>query len=145
MKNWIVTRIADGAVVYRYQADAAIEWQGMEFSTHTHAEELPEVPPEQVGLRHITKLAFRNRFTAAEKAAIELAALDVPTAPQQVRAQAASLRATMKDQEAAQFIDLNRPETRAGVQALEAGGLLAVGRAAVILDGPISEVEVYRG
>lgn len=146
MKNWLVTRIADGEIVYRYQAEAAIEWQGFEFATHSHTEEVQAEPePQPVEVRHITKLAFRNRFTQAEKAALEIAALDNPAAAMPQRAQAAGVRATMKDQEAAQFIDLNRVDTRAGVQALEAGGMLAAGRALAILDGAIQPQEVYRG
>lgn len=89
----------------------------------------------------ITKLAFRNRFTQPEKVALEIAALDDPTAPMPQRAQAAALRANNADLAAATFIDLQRPETRAGVQMLEAAGLLAVGRAAVILDAEIMPEE----
>lgn len=146
MKHWIVTRIADAAIVYRYQAEEPVEWQGMEFATHAHTEEVqPEEPPAPAEVRHITKLAFRNRFTMAEKAAIEIAALDNPGAPLAQRAQAAGLRATMKDQEAAQYIDLNRAETRGGVQSLEAAGLIGTGRSAQILDSAIQAQEVYRG
>lgn len=89
----------------------------------------------------ITRLAFRNRFTHAEKAAIELAALDDPAAPMPQRQQAAALRANQADLAAATFIDLARPDTRAGVQMLEAAGLLAVGRALEILDTPIQPEE----
>lgn len=147
MKHWIVTRKSDAAVVYRYQADVPVEWQGMEFTTHDHMEEVvPEPEPEApVDVRRVTKLGFRNRFTMSEKATLEIAALDVPTAPMAARAQAAGLRATMKDQEVAQYIDLLRPETRAGVQQLEMAGLIGPGRAAQILDGPIADVEVWRG
>ena len=42
---------------------------------------------------------------------------------------------------AATFIDLARPDTRSGVQALEAGGVLAAGRAAEILDSDIMDEE----
>lgn len=89
----------------------------------------------------ITKLAFRNRFTSAEKVALEIASLDNPQATMPQRAQAAALRANNADLAAATFIDLQRPETRAGVQMLEAAGLLAVGRAAVILDAEIMPEE----
>ena len=85
----------------------------------------------------ITRLAFRNRFTAAEKVALEIAALDNPAAPMPARAQAAALRANQADLAAATFVDLARPDTRAGVQVLEAAGLLAEGRALEILDAPI--------
>jgi AAA+ superfamily predicted ATPase len=91
--------------------------------------------------RKITRLAFRSRFTRAEKTAIEIAALDNPAAPMAQRQQAAMLRADLADQAQATFIDLDRADTRAGVQALEAAGLLAAGRAAEILDGPVQPQE----
>jgi hypothetical protein len=102
-------------------------------------------PPPYEGTWRITKLAFRNRFTQSEKVAIEIAALDDPAAPMQQRAMSAALRASQMDVQAAQFIDLTRADTRAGVQQLEAVGILAAGRAAVILDTPPSEQEVWNG
>ena len=101
----------------------------------------PEPPPPVP--RHITRLAFRNRFTQDEKVGLEIAQLDVPTAPMPQRAQAAALRASQADVNASTFIDLDRADTRAGVQALEAAGLLAAGRALQILDAEIQQHERY--
>lgn len=101
-------------------------------------------PEDQVASTRITKLAFRNRFTQAEKVALEIAALDNPAAPMQMRAQAAALRASQLDVAAATFIDLQRADTRAGVQSLEAAGLLAAGRAAAILDAPVADHERWQ-
>jgi hypothetical protein len=70
-----------------------------------------------------------------------MAALDNPSASIEQRAQAAALRADLKDQEQATYIDLDRADTRAGVQMLEAAGLIGVGRAAQILDAPVQDVE----
>ena len=89
----------------------------------------------------VTKLAFRNRFNQSEKVAIELAALDDPTAPMTQRQAAAALRANQADVAASTFIDLARPDTRTAVQQLEALGLLSSGRAAEILDAPIQSSE----
>ena len=89
----------------------------------------------------ITKLAFRNRFTGPEKIAIEFAGLDDPSATMAKRLQSAALRANQSDLNAATFIDLQRPDTRAGVQMLEAAGLLAEGRALEILDAAIASEE----
>ena len=89
----------------------------------------------------ITRLAFRNRFTQAEKVAMELAALDDPAAPTAQRQQAAAIRVYLSDMNAATFIDLGRDDTRAGVQALESGGLIGVGRALEILDAPVEAHE----
>lgn len=146
MKTWIVTRKSDGQEVYRYQYTEPLESSGFEFATHDHTEAPaePAPPPPPPEDRRITLLAFRNRFTQTEKVGLEIAALDNPTAPMSQRAMSASLRASMKDQEVAMWIDLTRAETRAGVQQLEGAGLLAPGRAAAILDGPITEIERYR-
>ena len=89
----------------------------------------------------ITRLAFRNRFNSAEKVTLELAAPDDPTAPMAQRQQAAAIRVHLADVAASTFIDLAAQETRAGVQALEAGGLLTEGRALEILDAPVQPHE----
>ena len=70
-----------------------------------------------------------------------IAALDDPAAAMPARAQAAALRANQADLAAATFVDLQRPDTRTGVLTLEAGGLLAPGRALAILDAPITPEE----
>ena len=100
----------------------------------------PETPLTQTSAR-ITRLAFRNRFTQAEKVTLELAALDNPAASTAQRQQAAALRSYLKDLDAATFVDLESPDTVAGVQSLGAAGLLAEGRAAVILTAPIEAHE----
>lgn len=89
----------------------------------------------------ITRLAFRNRFTQAEKVALELAALDDPAATLVQRQQAAAIRVHLADVNASTFVDLARDDTRAGVQALETGGLIGVGRALQILDAPVEAHE----
>lgn len=113
--------------------DEVAHWNGKVWTV------LPERPPAPVSLdaTRITKLAFRNRFTATEKAMLEMAALDDPAAAMPDRMQAATIRAYLADVAAATFIDLSRPDTRAGVQTLEAAGLLAEGRATDILDSPV--------
>ena len=55
------------------------------------------------------------------------------------------MRRYMSKVDAATFIDLDRPDTRAGVQALEAAGLLIQGRALEILDAPVLDHERPRG
>jgi len=97
-----------------------------------------EVAPQP---RRITCLAFRNRFTADEKVMIELSSADTPAAELAVRKQAAELRAHMADVAAASFIDLDRPDTRAGVQLLEELGVIGAGRALAILDADVQPGE----
>lgn len=88
--------------------------------------------------RKITRLAFLDRFTDAEAIAIDLASIGATV-------QAATMRRHMQKVNAATFIDLAREDTRAGVLALEAGGLLAEGRALEILDAPVSDIERFKG
>lgn len=106
--------------------------------------EAVEQEPMPLDLR-ITKLAFRNRFTSAEKVAIEIAALDDPSAPMLQRQQSAAVRAYLADVSAATFIDLGRTDVQEGVQALETGGLIGAGRADEVLSAEIANVERYVG
>ena len=94
--------------------------------------------------RRVSVLAFRRRFTSAERAAIEWAAVDRADQPSAQRQQAAALRATLADQAAATFIDLDDADTAEGVQALEAMGLIAAGRAATIIGAPVQPQELPR-
>ncbi|MDA8455263.1 hypothetical protein M4R22_10870 [Acidovorax sp. GBBC 3334] len=98
---------------------------------------MPTIEPRIVSVK-----GFRFRFTPEEKAAIEWAAVDRPDQPEAQRMQAAALRATLADQAAAQFIDLDDADTVVGVQGLEAMGLLAAGRAAEILGAPVQPQEL---
>lgn len=90
--------------------------------------------PSQYG-RIITRLAFLSRFTDAEAVAIDLASIGATV-------QAAALRRANAKISAAEEIQLDNSETRAGVQALETAGLIASGRAAEILDSPVLPSEV---
>lgn len=84
--------------------------------------------------RRVTKLAFLSRFTDSEAVAIDLASHGATV-------QAAAMRRYLSKVNSAIWIDMQRPDTRGGVIALEAAGLLAAGRALEILDGPIAPHE----
>ena len=145
--------IESGRVANVIEADAAFidtlpgTWapaQGAGIGWHYDGEAftapVPESPPAQD--TRITRLAFRKRFTQAEKVALEIAAIDDPSATPAQRAQAAALRAYLKDVDAATFIDLADAHVAAGVQTLEAAGLLAAGRAAEIVTAPVTPDEL---
>lgn len=83
--------------------------------------------------RRITRLAFRNRFTPVEKAALYTAAES-----------SVQVRVYLDDVNAAAFVDLGRPDTVAGVQALEAAALIGPGRAAEILGADIGDDEAWQ-
>jgi len=96
--------------------------------------------------RHMTVLAFRNRFTKTEKVRVELAAIDDPAAELAMRERAAVVRVGQADLAAATYVDVDRADTREDVQAFEAMGLLdAPGRALAILDDEIQPHERYYG
>lgn len=79
-------------------------------------------------VRRLSKLAYMNRFADGELAALYTAAKTIV----QVEVWLAKFNATTPDADGTS-IDLDDPRTIAGVQALEAAGILATGRAAEIL------------
>lgn len=70
----------------------------------------------------LAKLDFMRRFTDAELEGILVAAQSVPL-----------IAVYIKKLDAAISVSLEDPDTIAGVQALESGGLIATGRASQIL------------
>lgn len=126
--------------------DVQLEWPKYRANAARDGVELlpPVEPPTPTPApRHITKFAFRERFTSAEKVAIELASIDDPTASMPARHLAAAVRVSLADAAAAEFIDLEHAGTRNGVQALEEAGILAAERAIEILDAEIDNSERY--
>lgn len=118
--------------------EVAAGWQRTEGGAFV-APEPPPVPPAPEPApvsRRISRLAFLSRFTDAEAIAFDLGSIGAT-------AQAAAMRRYMAKVNAAAYIDLDRPDTRAGVIALE-GTLLAEGRALEILDAEIQPSETYR-
>ena len=95
----------------------------------------PGPPPPVPTERNVSRKAFLSRFTDAE-------AIDIDLASMGATREAATVRRYLSKVNAAQHIDLADDETRTGVQALEAAGLLQPGRALVILDAPIEPKEL---
>ena len=78
--------------------------------------------------RRLSTLAFRDRFTQAEKVAIYTAA----KTGVEVQIWLDDLAAATPEPDGTS-VDLDDPRTVAGVQALEAAGLIGVGRATEVL------------
>ena len=95
----------------------------------------PAPPPAEPTERNVSRKAFLSRFTDAEAIDIDLASIGATR-------EDATVRRYLSKVNAAQHIDLADDETRTGVQALEAAGLLQPGRALVILDAPIEPKEL---
>lgn len=139
---WFYAQLADGVCTSVTEAAGPLEgehlvrldaldtsllgqvWDGEEWSSPT------AVPAP----RHITQLAFQQRFTDAEAIAIDIASIGA-TVP------AATVRRYLSLVQAARYIDLDRADTRAGVRALETAGLLEDGRSDEILDAPVQAQE----
>jgi hypothetical protein len=137
LENNVVINFAEVAGFDDQFVDPQDSVIGSIFDPETEAFTAPAPTQEAPTLRHITKLAFRNRFTMGEKIAIDLASIDNPAAAASVRQQQAMIRVLLEDTRTSAYIDLDREDTRAGVQQLEAAGLLGTGRALEILDNPI--------
>lgn len=80
---------------------------------------------------HLSRLAFRSRYTLAEQIGIQRAELEHPDPD--VRATLAILRQSLSD---AETVDVTDPRTIAAVTYHAQLGLIAPGRAAEILTAP---------
>lgn len=135
MPIYIVQSKSTGQEVTRYSAEAPIAWPGMAFDTHAHTElveveEITDVVPRMESGRRLTKLTFVALIGEdAFKAVLAAAKVNV------------DLEAFVKlidwatPEADGTSIDLADPRTISGVQALEAAGFIAPGRAAEILGG----------
>ena len=127
MTTFVVTNKASGQEVYRYSADTAIEWTGMDFADFDHTAEvelITDVVPRMASDRILTKLEYLRRFTQAERIAIRAAAKAV-----------AELDDYLELLALAQDVRLDDPDIVAALNMLESGGLIGDGRAQEILNG----------
>jgi len=127
MSIYIVTAKATGAEIYRYSADAPIEWSGMQFADFDHTLEV-EAPGTVTDVPVVamtwTKLEYLRRFTQDERIAIRTAAKQVP-----------QLEDYLALLELASEVRSDDPDIIAALTMLEGAGLLAAGRAQEILNG----------
>jgi hypothetical protein len=99
------------------------------------------IPPTVVIFRHILRHAFFKRFSDDELEDMEFLSMDDAAATVAIRRAKARLRRMIRVLESMEPIDLNDTRVRAWVQLMEDRGLLAVGRAAAILDAVIDADE----
>lgn len=126
--NYIVTDKATASVVYNYQSDEPVEWNGMEFATHDH---VPEALAEagggvdaQITRMTWTQTAWKRRFSQEERLAIREAA-----------AANAVLSDYMDLMAGATEISNDDSDTVRAVNMLEQAGLIGEGRANEVLHG----------
>lgn len=125
MPTYAVTRKSDGAEVYRYSADAPIEWADMSYDEHDHVaifEPTADAQPAPVVVW--SRLEYLRRFTPTERIAIRDAASSSHV-----------LTDYMHLLDMAEVVNNDHPDTVAAVLMLENAGLIAPGRAAEILWG----------
>ena len=92
------------------------------------------IPPAMPD-RRITGYAFHRRFSTEEAIAIDLASFGETV-------EAAALRRYQKMIDLAQFVNLDEPYVREGVEALAVMGLIAPERVAEIMDAPVTVDEL---
>lgn len=137
----IVTRISDNKQVAPAQSTEDPDY--MDYVNWVAAGNSPtEVSVPIMQSTKITRFAFRSRFSASEKVALEFAMMDDPNSSQQQRQIAAMLRVFMKDLDNAQFVVLDRPDIMQGVQMLVQLGVLTSDRATEILTSPVQPDEL---
>ena len=123
---YVVTRKSDGQEVYRYNADAPIEWSGMEFADFDHTPEADAsgITDAPIVAMTWTKLEYLRRFTQGERIAIRGAAKASP-----------ELEDYMELLSEATEVRSNDPDIISALTMLEAVGLIGSGRAQEILNG----------
>ena len=129
MNEYIVTRNSDGTEVYRYQADAPIEWAGMDFVNFTHSLVAPQVAVVDTVSRRMSKLAFVGRLGADFTTILVASKTNV-----QVELFVKMLDWATPDADGTS-VDLADLRVIDALNSLESAGLIAQGRAAEILNG----------
>ncbi|MBB5204443.1 hypothetical protein HNQ51_001757 [Inhella inkyongensis] len=156
MKEWIVTRTADSKIVYRYQAEAVVEWAGFEFATHTHAEVPAEPAPPAAPLEpiKITRRAFWGRLPKANLWAMQ--SILRSGAPSLLAGRLGIHQVLVSD---GPFVDLRDADTISGIGDLMSENFpltvtldgvtlplrLNHEQGAAVLSEQVAEREVYRG
>ena len=131
MSTYIVTRKSDGVEVYRYNANAPIEWGGMEFVTHDHAQEVIDQPADTPvrGSRRRSKLGFIALIGDDFAGILSAAKVSV-----EVEMFVRMLDWATPDADGTS-VDLDDPRVVSALTRLEAAQLLPVGKAQEILNG----------
>ena len=137
---YIVTETATGAEVYRYQSDAPVEWNGMEFATHTHTEFAAPVVEQEVvikfaGRRILTKLEFRSLFPESAIKAIDRFEAQFEQAAFLTDEQKDTIRTSFNDYHAAADVNLDDPRWLPGLGLYVALGMMTNEEVTEVLNG----------
>jgi len=113
----------------------------------TGTAQFPGVRPtlNEAQLSIITQLAFLQRFSTEEYAALDIASIDDPSSDSAAREQQAALRKMLKQIDMATYIDLGDVDALLALQTMKTLGILTDSRITEITTNPILEVEKYKG
>lgn len=140
MANYVVIDKSTGAEVYRYHADAPIEWAGMEFQTHDHvgyATDSQDEPalPKFAGRRLLTKLEFRGLFPEAAIKAIDRFEAQFEQASFLTDEQKDTIRTGFNDYHAAENVNLDDPRWVTGLGLYVSLGMITAAEVSEVLNG----------
>lgn len=130
MTTFIVTNKATGVEVYRYGADAPVEWSGMSFADHDHIpvpDEITEIVPRMTkfgGRRLLTKLEFRGLFKEAALKSIDRFEVKFEQVTFLTDDQKDEVRTGFKNYNAASDVNLDDPRWIPGLGLYVALGML---------------------
>lgn len=147
MKHWIVTRIADGEIVYRYQHPEAVEWAGMEFAAHAHTEDVQAGEPAAPELPDSAWALYPGPFK--DRLGVDGLALSASAHPICIAARealAGRLYINLKNPKVAQILDMLIATGQPAASPYFPGsGPMTAEKKAAILSVPATEAERYKG
>lgn len=120
------------------------DYRVVTFDNGSQVRELISAQPERPEFfsSAITQLAFRNRFTPAQRIAMDLASIDNPSGTQQERATQAAFRDMLAELNSSSYVQLDRADLLPKLQQLEAAGILGAGDAEAICTAVVGSVEI---
>lgn len=137
---YIVTEIATGTEIYRYQSYVPVEWSGMEFTTHTHTECADPIveqatPTKFAGRRILTKLEFRSLFPESAIKSIDRFEVQFEQAGFLTDAQKDDIRTAFNDYHEASDVNLDDPRWLPGLGLYVALGMMTTEEVSEVLRG----------
>ena len=125
MTTYVVTLKATGAEAYRYNADAAVEWAGLEFATHDHVAQVEVIEPVATAVvEWPNAMTFLLMFTPVERITAREARKVDPV-----------LNDFFSLLELAPTVRNDDPNVQAGIGYMVQQGYLTAARAGEILNG----------
>jgi hypothetical protein len=130
---------ATGDEVYRYDAPGPIEWTGMEFATHAHAEVIADSAQPVVtlygGRRALSKIEFRRLFPGTKVALVDEFNALFESNPLLTDEQKRDIRSGIEDYRATDTVNLDDVSTQKMIGLYTLLGLITPEEASGVLNG----------